>query len=130
MTEVVAALLWDGDRFLICQRPANKARGLLWEFVGGKVEPGETKEQRCSGECREELAIAIDVGPVFWETVHEYPDMTVHLTLFSATIIQGPPQRLEHADLRWILPEEIPQFSFCPADKPVLDLLQTRANPK
>ncbi len=127
MTEVVAALLWDGDRFLICQRPANKARGLLWEFVGGKVEPGETKEQALQRECREELAIAIDVGPVFWETVHEYPDMTVHLTLFSATIIQGPPQRLEHADLRWILPEEIPQFSFCPADKPVLDLLQTRA---
>ena len=130
MTEVVAALLWDGDRFLICQRPANKARGLLWEFVGGKVEPGETKEQALQRECREELAISIDVGPVFWETVHEYPDMTVHLTLFSATIVKGPPQRLEHADLRWILPEEIPQFSFCPADKPVLDLLQTRANPK
>lgn len=127
MTEVVAALLWDGDRFLICQRPANKARGLLWEFVGGKVEPGETKEQALQRECREELAISIDVGPVFWETVHEYPDMTVHLTLFSATIVKGPPQRLEHADLRWILPEEIPQFSFCPADKPVLDLLQTRA---
>ncbi len=130
MTEVVAALLWDEDRFLICQRPANKARGLLWEFVGGKVEPGETKEQALQRECREELAISIDVGPVFWETVHEYPDMTVHLTLFSATIVKGPPQRLEHADLRWILPEEIPQFSFCPADKPVLDLLQTRANPK
>lgn len=127
MTEVVAALLWEGDRFLICQRPANKARGLLWEFVGGKVEPGETKEQALQRECREELAISIDVGPVFWETVHEYPDMTVHLTLFSATIVKGPPQRLEHADLRWILPEEIPQFSFCPADKPVLDLLQTRA---
>ena len=45
MTEVVAALIWDKDKFMICQRPAHKARGLLWEFVGGKVEPGETKEQ-------------------------------------------------------------------------------------
>ena len=45
MTEVVAALIWDQNKFMICQRPAHKARGLLWEFVGGKVEPGETKEQ-------------------------------------------------------------------------------------
>ena len=48
VTEVVAALIWDGGRFLICQRPAHKARGLLWEFVGGKMEPGETKERRRS----------------------------------------------------------------------------------
>ena len=124
MTEVVAALLWEGERFLICQRPAQKARGLLWEFAGGKVEPGETKVQALHRECREELAIEIAVGPVFWETVHTYPDMTVHLTLFSALIVKGTPTLLEHVDLRWILPEEIPQFAFCPADTPVLDLLQ------
>ncbi len=64
MTEVVAALIWKGNRFLICLRPAHKARGLLWEFVGGKVEPGETKEQALVRECREELAVTVQVGKV------------------------------------------------------------------
>ena len=62
VTEVVAALIWEEDRFLICQRPAHKARGLLWEFVGGKVEPEETKEQALIRECQEELAVTISVG--------------------------------------------------------------------
>lgn len=53
MIEVVAALIWQGDKFMICQRPAQKARGLLWEFVGGKVESGETKKQALIRECRE-----------------------------------------------------------------------------
>lgn len=119
-TEVVAALIWDGDRFLICQRPAHKARGLLWEFVGGKVESGETKEQALVRECREELAVAISVGEVFMEVDHDYPDLNVHLTLFNAAIIEGMPQMLEHNDIRWITPEEIPQYDFCPADETIL----------
>lgn len=102
-TDVVAALIWDQDKFMICQRPANKARGLLWEFVGGKVEPGEAKEQALIRECREELAITLDVGEVFMDVVHEYPDLTVHLTLFHATIREGIPQKLEHNDIRWIM---------------------------
>ena len=65
MTEVAAALIWDQDRFLICQRPAHKARGLLWEFVGGKAEPGESLEQALVRECREELAVTVSPGPVF-----------------------------------------------------------------
>lgn len=120
MTEVVAALIWDKDRFMICQRPAHKARGLLWEFVGGKVEPGETKEQALIRECQEELAITLTVGKVFMEVVHAYPDLTVHLTLFHAAIAAGVPQKLEHEDIRWITPEEIPNFAFCPADEEIL----------
>ena len=89
MIEVVAALIWDGDRFLICQRPKNKARGLLWEYVGGKVEPGETKQEALIRECREELDVTITVGDVFMDVVHEYPDITVHLTLFHASIAEG-----------------------------------------
>ncbi|MBR7161827.1 MAG: (deoxy)nucleoside triphosphate pyrophosphohydrolase, partial [Clostridia bacterium] len=96
MTEVVAALIWRGGQFMICQRPAHKARGLLWEFVGGKVEPGETKEEALVRECREELNILISVGDVFMDVVHEYPDLTVHLTLFHARISEGEPQKLEH----------------------------------
>lgn len=123
-TEVVAALIWDEGRFLICQRPAHKARGLLWEFVGGKVESGESKEQALVRECREELAVTISVGEVFMEVDHDYPDLNVHLTLFNAAIIEGTPQLLEHNDIRWITPEEIPQYEFCPADETILRKLQ------
>ncbi|MBR3837760.1 MAG: (deoxy)nucleoside triphosphate pyrophosphohydrolase [Clostridia bacterium] len=120
MTEVVAALIWDNGRFMICQRPAHKTRGLLWEFVGGKVEPEETREAALIRECREELAVTVSVGNVFFEVVHSYPDMTVHLTLFNAEIAEGIPQKLEHNDIRWITPYEIPNFVFCPADVEIL----------
>jgi 8-oxo-dGTP diphosphatase len=120
MTEVVAALIWQGEKFLICQRPAHKARGLLWEFVGGKVEAGETKEQALIRECREELAVTLAVGGVFMDVVHEYPDLTVHLTLFNATIAAGVPQMIEHNDIKWITPSEIGDYDFCPADEEIL----------
>ena len=120
MTEVVAALIWDKEKFMICQRPPHKMRGLLWEFVGGKVEPGETKEQALIRECREELAVVLSVGDVFMEVVHEYPDITVRLTLFHATIAGGTPQKLEHNDIQWISPAQIPDYDFCPADDEIL----------
>ena len=129
MTEVVAALIWDGDRFLACQRPANKARGLLWEFVGGKVEPVETREQALIRECREELAITVRVDDIFMEVTHEYPDLTVHLTLFHAAIADGIPQRLEHNDLRWVTIEEMDELTFCPADEVILDALRRQGAP-
>lgn len=123
MVEVVAALIRDKDKFLICQRPANKARALLWEFVGGKVEKGETKEQALIRECKEELNIVLSVGDVFMEVIHEYSDITVHLTLFNATIAEGVPEKLEHNDIRWITPSEIPNYEFCPADEGILNKL-------
>ena len=121
MTEVVAALIWNGDKFMICQRPAHKARGLLWEFVGGKVEPGETKQQALIRECREELAVTVVIGDVFTDVVHNYPDITVHLTLFNAVVAEGVPQKIEHSDIRWITPGEIPNYEFCPADEEILN---------
>lgn len=124
MTEVVAALIWDGNRFMACQRPAHKARGLLWEFVGGKVEPGESREEALIRECQEELGVAISVGSVFMDVVHEYPDLLVHLTLFNATIASGVPQKLEHNDIRWLAVEEIDDYAFCPADKDILAKLK------
>ena len=120
MAEVVAALIWNGDKFMICQRPSHKARGLLWEFVGGKVELGETKEQALIRECEEELGILLSVGDMFTDVIHEYPDITVHLTLFNATISEGEPQKLEHNDIQWIVPSEIPNYEFCPADEEIL----------
>ena len=124
MTEVVAALSWDENRFLACQRPGHKARGLLWEFVGGKVEPGETKKQALIRECQEELAVTVAVQDVFMEVDHVYPDLTVHLTLFNASIAEGIPQKIEHNDLRWITVEEIYQYEFCPADEEILRRLK------
>lgn len=128
MVEVVAALIWKGDRFMICQRPAHKARGLLWEFVGGKVEPGETKEQALIRECKEELAVTLSVGDVFMDVTHEYPDLTVHLTLFNAIIAEGEPQKLEHNDIQWIKPSEIPIYDFCPADEEILQRIKEVCN--
>lgn len=124
ITEVVAALIWDGDRFMACQRPAQKARGMLWEFVGGKVEPGETKEAALIRECREELNVTVSVGPVFMDVLHEYPDLTVHLTLFHAKIAEGVPQKLEHNDIKWITIGEIDDYDFCPADEVILEKLK------
>ena len=123
LTEVVAALIWDNNKFMICQRSAHKARALLWEFVGGKVESGETKEQALIRECREELDILLSVGDVFMDVIHEYPDITVHLTLFNATIAEGKPQKLEHNDIQWITPSEISNYEFCPADEEILPQL-------
>ena len=126
ITEVVAALIWDGGRFMICRRPAHKARGLLWEFVGGKVEPGETKEAALIRECREELDITLEVGDVFMDVVHAYPDLTVHLTLCTAKIAAGEPRLLEHSALAWITPDEIGQYEFCPADVEILEKIRER----
>ena len=122
--EVVAALIWDGDRFLICQRPANKGNALLWEFVGGKVEKGETKEEALVRECREELDVQVLVGSPFCDVYHEYPDIKVHLTVFHARLLLGVPKLLEHHDLRWITPREITDFDFCPADADILTRIQ------
>lgn len=124
MTQVVAALICRENKFMICQRPAHKARGLLWEFVGGKVEPGETRQQALIRECREELAVTVAPAEIFLEVDHVYPDITIHLTLFCAAITQGEPQRLEHNDIQWITPEEIDRYEFCPADTVILDRLK------
>lgn len=124
ITEVVAALIWDGNRFMACQRPPHKARGLLWEFVGGKVEPGESREEALIRECQEELDITLSVGDIFMEVTHEYPDLTVHLTLFHASIARGTPKMIEHNDIRWITVEEIDTLEFCPADREILNKLK------
>lgn len=120
MVQVVAALIRDGDKFMIFQRPVTKTRAYQWEFVGGKVEQGETLEEALIRECREEIGVTVRVGDVFMEVDHEYPDITIHLTLFNAEIAEGIPQKLEHNDIRCITPAEIPHYRFCPADDAIL----------
>ena len=123
MTEVVAALIWENNRFLVCQRPAHKARALLWEFVGGKVEPGETKREALIRECREELGVELAVLDEFMDVTHEYPDITVHLTVFHARIEKGALTKLEHNDMRYITISETGQYRFCPADQAIIKRL-------
>lgn len=126
MTEVVAALIRRQDRFLICQRPPHKARGLLWEFVGGKVEPGESLEAALIRECREELDITLEVQEVFTQVVHEYPDISIRLTLFNCRLPEGEPRLLEHIALAWITPDQISDYDFCPADREILKTIKER----
>ncbi|MBR5438205.1 MAG: (deoxy)nucleoside triphosphate pyrophosphohydrolase [Clostridia bacterium] len=121
MVQVAAALIRKGNRFMICQRPESKTRAFLWEFVGGKAEKGETRQQALIRECKEELGITVSVGDIFMEVDHQYPDISIHLTLFNAEIAEGEPTLLEHNDMKWITPEEIPEYNFCPADKDILE---------
>ena len=127
MTEVAAALIWQGERFMICRRPAHKARGLLWEFPGGKLEPGETPEEALVRECREELDVTVEVGGLFTEVVHEYPDLTIRLRLYHCRIAEGEPKRLEHEDIRFITVSELGEYEFCPADEAILERLRAAA---
>ena len=120
MTEVAAALIWRKGKFFICKRPEGKARAHLWEFVGGKVEAGETREEALVRECREELGVKVRVGEKFMDVTHAYPDLTVHLTVYHAEIVWGEPQLFEHEDARWIAPYEIEEYAFCPADEDIL----------
>lgn len=124
--DVVAALIWEKDRFLICRRPPNKARGLLWEFVGGKVEPGEGLREALIREVREELDVKVEVREEFVHVVHNYPDMTIRLTLFNCVIPDGFPKLLEHVDLKWIRPTQTGNYEFCPADAEIAKLIQQR----
>ncbi len=125
MTEVVAALIYKGDKFLICQRPENKSNPLLWEFVGGKVESGEDGRAALVRECKEELGVSVKVNEYFAEVTHEYPDITVHLTVFNAEIVRGEIAKLEHNDIKWITAAEIDDYKFCPADKIILEKIKT-----
>ena len=124
MVEVVAGLIWRGNRFMICQRPENKARALLWEFVGGKIEPNESGEDALVRECKEELDIVVKPLDVFFDVVHTYPDITVHLTLYNAEILSGEPKLIEHNDLKWITADEIDGYEFCPADVEILEKIK------
>lgn len=121
MVDVVAALIRDGERFLICKRPAHKARALMWEFPGGKVEAGESPRDALIRECMEELDVTLDVGELYMQVTHEYPDIQIRLSLYEAVIASGELCSKEHEALCWILPREIPDYEFCPAD---VDIIQ------
>lgn len=119
--EVVGAIIKDGDRYLVGQRAANKAQGGLWEFIGGKIEPGETPEQALARECREELALEIEDEHIIDSVVHEYPEKTIRLTLISCSPKSGSiPKALEHQQIRWVTRAEMDTMDFAPADRELI----------
>jgi 8-oxo-dGTP diphosphatase len=123
---VVAALISDGGappRYLVQQRLPGGSRADLWEFPGGKVEPGESDEAALARECREELAVELEVGPRRWVGRHAYHDVEVELVVHAATIRAGSPQALGAQALRSCTAEELVALPFCEADLPFLDVL-------
>jgi 8-oxo-dGTP diphosphatase len=122
--EVVGAIIKDGDKYLVGQRAAHKSQGGLWEFMGGKIEPGETPEEALKRECLEELVLEIENERIIDSVVHEYPEKTIRLTLLECRPKAGSvPQALEHQAIRWVTTEEMRGMPFCPADAELISRL-------
>ena len=121
LTRVAAAVIRnESGNILICRRGAGGSCAFLWEFPGGKLEPGETPAQCAARECEEELNVGIAVGPLFWETRYSYPEREVALSFFHASIVRGVPEKRVHLELKWVAPPELCQYEFCPADGPMV----------
>ena len=121
IVEVVGAIIKDGERYLVGQRAANKSQGGLWEFMGGKIESGETPEQALARECREELDLEIENERIIDSVVHEYSEKTIRLTLIECTLKSGSvPRPNEHQDIRWVTREEMDELDFAPADRDLI----------
>lgn len=119
--EVVGAIIRKGDRYLVGQRAAHKSQGGKWEFMGGKIEPGEMPEEALARECREELALEIENERVIDAVVHTYPDKTIRLTLISCTPKEGAePKALEHQQIKWVTREEMESLDFAGADRELI----------
>lgn len=120
---VVAALMphpSDPERFLCQQRLPGGPRGDLWEFPGGKVEPGEAEEAALERELREELDVPVSVGARLWEGTHAYPDLEVELVLYAARLLGGTPRAVTAQELAWCTFEEMQARPFCEADVPLI----------
>ena len=129
--DVVGAIIKDGDRYLVGQRPANKAQGGMWEFMGGKIEPGETPEEALARECREELALEIENEHIIDSVVHEYPEKTIRLTLISCSPKSGSiPKALEHQQIRLVTLDEMDTLTFAPADRELIEKLSRNKEKK
>ena len=123
--EVVAGLIHSGDHFLACQRPPEKARALLWEFPGGKLEKGESNEACLARELKEELDVEAEIGEFLTENSHGYDFGTVHLSVYRVRSWSGDIKLTVHDDLRWVPLSELADFpNLLPADIPVARALE------
>jgi 8-oxo-dGTP diphosphatase len=124
---VAAVALVDADgRVLIAQRPEGKQLAGLWEFPGGKVEPGERPEETLIRELAEELAISVKepcLAPLTFAS-HRYPDFHLLMPLFICRRWEGTPQAVEHQALRWVEPTRLREYPMPPADEPLIPMLR------
>lgn len=124
MIHVTAAIIRQQDKILICRRGPGGNCAFLWEFPGGKLEPGETMEECLLRECEEELGIQISIQGVFAKTTYRYPDREIAFTFYSAEIVKGEVTAKVHREFRWVTPEEINRYEFCPADVEIVEMLR------
>ncbi len=124
LIQVAAGVICDNGRYLIARRKSEVHLGGFWEFPGGKREPGESLEDCLRRELREELAVSIS-PPIQWYVIrHDYPEKTVELHFFRCSIVSGPAQPIDCAEVRWVVAEELNHYSFPPADQPIIEALQ------
>lgn len=123
---VAAAVVRRAGRFLICKRSAGGSCAYLYEFPGGKIEPGEEPRACAERECREELGISVSCGEELWSTSHEYPDRRVELVFFWAEITHdsSEPEKSVHEEIAWAAPDELKNYEFCPADAELIRMLE------
>lgn len=123
MKRIAAAVLRRKNNILICRRGPGGSCAYLWEFPGGKIEPGETGEECAIRECREELGVEIQIQGLEEEMVYQYPDGPYSFAFYNGSIVKGEPEKRVHLEIRWVSPDELTDFSFCPADRPLVERL-------
>jgi len=120
---VVAALIRDGGRVLMSRRRADQPMPLLWEFPGGKIEPGESPQAALVREVREELGCELSVGAIFDVVFHAYPDFDLYMLVYAGVIAAGTPRAVEVAEIAWVNAADLPKLELLPADYPLADKL-------
>ncbi len=121
--QVTAGLIRDGDRLLISQRKPDGLHGGLWEFPGGKLEDGETLQECLKRELIEELAILVEVGEETCEVNHAYSHYRITLHVFQCRYLNGPPQALGCTQWKWVRLQQLEDYNFPEADRPVIEML-------
>lgn len=124
MIRVVAGIIEQNGRVLICQRQAGRILGGKWEFPGGKMRPSETPRQALERELREELGAAPNIGDLVQMVRHRYAEMSeaVHISFLSAAL-KDPPRNLAFQRIIWAPRTELPRYDFLPADRQVISRL-------
>lgn len=123
LIQVVAAVVIDEQRLLLCQRPDGPHLALMWEFPGGKIDPGETPEQALERELREELCVASSIGPQIADVEHHYPEKSVRIRFFIVDI-DGEPRPVVHRQLRWIGLDDLDAYPVPPANRSVVAMVR------
>jgi tRNA nucleotidyltransferase (CCA-adding enzyme) len=126
MIRVAAAIIRREGHILICRRKEGGSCSRLWEFPGGKIEPGESPADCAVRECMEELGISLQTGEEYARVRHQYPDREVEITFLWGEIRSGEPELRVHEEMAWVLPSALAEYPFCPADAGIIARLASQ----